>query len=150
MTLRLCVAPAMALAGCLLCEMALGQACDVVTRPASAQVPVIQPHICYEYKGMPEGAIDWSCSNEDKGSSPKEKRKVDTCPEGAVASCRATATTESLANERSTSKEPGDGTAQVPDGAQVVTWYYEIKEQAQARNDCEQSGGTFSYPLEKP
>ncbi|WP_253950568.1 hypothetical protein [Pseudomonas lijiangensis] len=150
MTLRLCVKPAMALAGCLLCEMALGQACDVVTRPASAQVPVVQPHICYEYKGMPEGAIDWSCSNEDKGSSPKEKRKVDTCPEGAVASCRATATTESLANERSTSKEPGDGTAQVPDGAQVVTWYYEIKEQAQARNDCEQSGGTFSYPLEKP
>ncbi|MBX8550572.1 hypothetical protein K5D68_13310 [Pseudomonas cichorii] len=140
----------MALAGCLLCEMALGQACDVVTRPASAQVPVVQPHICYEYKGMPEGAIDWSCSNEDKGSSPKEKRKVDTCPEGAVASCRATATTESLANERSTSKEPGDGTAHVPDGAQVVTWYYEIKEQAQARNDCEQSGGTFSYPLEKP
>ncbi|WP_232924754.1 hypothetical protein [Pseudomonas cichorii] len=150
MTLRLCVTPAMTLAGCLLCEMALGQACDVVTRPASAQVPVVQPHICYEYKGMPEGAIDWSCSNEDKGSSPKEKRKVDSCPEGAVASCKATATTESLANERSTSKEPGDGTAQVPDGAQVVTWYYEIKEQAQARNDCEQSGGTFSYPLEKP
>ncbi|MCV4283495.1 hypothetical protein [Pseudomonas capsici] len=146
MTLRLC----MALTGCLLCNMALGQACDVVTRPASAQVPVVQPHICYEYKGVPEGAIDWSCSNEDKGSAPREKRKVDTCPKGAVALCTATATTESLANERSTSKEQGAGTAQLPDDAQVITWYYEIKEQAQARNDCEQSGGKFSYPLQTP
>ncbi|WP_122317501.1 hypothetical protein [Pseudomonas cichorii] len=143
MTLRLC----MALSGCLLSNLALGQACDVLTRSASEQVPVIQPHICYEYKGMPEGAIDWSCSNEDKGSTPREKRKVASCPDDAVASCTATATQESLANERSTSKEPGQDTANVPDGAQVITWYYEIKEQAQARNDCEQSGGRFSYPL---
>ncbi|MFJ4145275.1 hypothetical protein [Pseudomonas sp. NPDC089734] len=141
---RFCIA----LTGCLFCEIAWGQACDVITRPASEQVPVIQTHTCHEYKGMPEGAIDWSCSNEDKGSLPSEKRKVTACPSGAVASCTATPTQESLANERSTSREPGQDTLSIPENAQVITWYYEVKEQAQARNDCERSGGRFRYPLE--
>ena len=139
------------LSGFLACSMtgtlAFGEACDVTTRPGSQQVPIVQTHICYEYKGMPAGSIDWSCSNEDKGTAPSEKRKVDACPGGAVASCMATLTQETLANERSASKDPGQNTIQVPDNAGLVTWYYELHEQAQARIDCEQAGGRFSYPL---
>jgi hypothetical protein len=143
MNLKACIA----LTSCLNCAFAFGEACDVTTRPASQQLPVIQPHTCYEYKGIAPGAIDWSCSNEDKGATPTEKRKVDSCPSGAVASCTATLTQETLANERSASREPGQNTLQVPDGAQLITWYYELQEQAQARIDCEQAGGRFNYPL---
>ena len=143
MSLKFCIA----LAGCLGCSLAFGEACDVTTRPASSQVPVVQTHICYEYTGMPPGSIDWSCSNEDKSASPTDKRKVEVCPTGALASCSATLTQETLANERSASREPGQNTVQVPDAAQRITWYYQMEEQAQARIDCEQAGGKFSYPL---
>lgn len=130
------------------CSLAWAEACDVTTRPGSTQIPVVEPHTCFEYRDMPPGSIDWACSNEDKGSAPTEKRKVDRCPAGAVASCTATLTQETLANERSVSKEPGQNTVQVPDNAGLVTWYYELQEQAQARIDCEQAGGRFSYPLQ--
>jgi hypothetical protein len=143
MNIRTCLA----LAACLASPLAFGEACDVTTRPASSQVPVVQPHICYEYRGMPPGSIDWSCSNEDKSTTPTEKRKVESCPTGAVASCSATLTQETLANERSASREPGRNTPQVPDDANLITWYYELQEQAQARIDCEQAGGRFSFPL---
>lgn len=135
------------LTSCMCCSFAWGEACDVTQRAASAQVPVVQTHTCFEYKGMQPGAIDWSCSNEDKGAIPSEKRKVESCPSGAIASCTATLTTETLSNEHSTSREPGQNAAQVPDGAEVRTLYYEVQEQAQARIDCEQAGGRFSYPL---
>ncbi|CAM3387351.1 Ig-like domain-containing protein [Pseudomonas floridensis] len=125
----------------------LGEACEVRTMPSSPQMPVVQGHTCYEFSGMPQGSIDWSCSNEDKGATPREKRKVDACPQGAAASCSATLTQEALANERSTSKEPGQATLDIPADAKVITWYYEMPEQAQTRIDCEQTGGTFSYPL---
>lgn len=136
-----------AVVACLSCSLAFGEGCDVTSRPASPQVPVVQTHICYEYKGMAPGAIDWSCSNEDKSATPTEKRKVDSCPTGAIASCSATLTQETLANERSASREPGQNTVQVPDDAQRLTWYYQVQEQAQARIDCEQAGGRFNYPL---
>lgn len=143
MSLKFCIP----VASCLVCGLAFGEACEVTTRPASPEVPVVQTHICYEYKGMPTGAIDWSCSNEDKSTAPTEKRKVQGCPSGAMASCSATLTPETLANERSASREPGANTVQVPDDAQRITWYYQVQEQAQARIDCEQAGGRFSYPL---
>lgn len=130
-----------------ICGVAWGEACDVTQRPGAAQVPVVQSHTCFEYKGMPAGAMDWACSNEDKGATPSEKHKIASCPSGAVASCTATLSPETLANERSTSREPGENTAQVPDGAEVITLYYEMREQAQARIDCEQAGGKFSSPL---
>ena len=142
----------LALSGALACSanasLAWAEACDVTISQASPQVPVVQPHTCYEYRNMPPGSIDWSCSNEDKGSAPSEKRKVERCPAGAVASCTATLTQETLANERSVSKQPGQNTLQVPDNAGLVTWYYQLPEQAQARIDCEQAGGRFSYPLQ--
>jgi hypothetical protein len=44
---------------------------------------------------------------------------------------------------------PGTEPIQIPDNAELVTWHYELHEQAQAqaRIDCEQAGGRFSYPL---
>ncbi|MEE4150242.1 hypothetical protein [Pseudomonas viridiflava] len=136
------------LAACLLYTgIAWGEACDVTTTSSSPQVPVVQGHTCYEFQRMPPGTIDWSCSNEDKGSRPRQKRKVSACPEKPIASCSATLTQEALANEQSTSKEPGQATLDIPSDAKVITWYYDLPEQAQARIDCEQAGGTFSYPL---
>ncbi len=130
------------------CPLARGEACDVTTRPASGQVPVVQPHQCYEYQGMPEGSIDWSCSNQDQGASPSSKRKVARCPQGAVASCSATLTQESLASERSASREPGQDSPNIPDGARVITWYYEVQPQGQTQRDCEHNGGTFTFALQ--
>ncbi|HEX8596674.1 MAG TPA: hypothetical protein VF682_25845 [Pseudomonas sp.] len=125
--------------GCSLSAMAWGEACQVSTRAASEGLPVVQAQTCYEYKGVPPGAIDWSCSNEDRDASPTRKRKIDACPAGAKASCTATLTQESLANERSTSKEPGKDTTNIPPDAQVITLYYELTPQAQV--DCERGGG---------
>jgi hypothetical protein len=46
---------------------------------------------------------------------------------------------------------PGTEPIQIPDNAGLVTWHYELHEQAQAqaqaRTDCAQAGGRFSYPL---
>ncbi|WP_440090216.1 hypothetical protein [Pseudomonas fragariae (ex Marin et al. 2024)] len=54
-----------------------------------------------------------------------------------------------MANEQSTSKEPGQATLAIPDNAKVITWYYDLPEQAQARIDCVQAGGSFEYPLKQ-
>lgn len=139
--------PAIVLILCLASPWARGEACDVVTRPASEQVPLVQTHICYEYRGMPEGSINWSCSNQDQGASPSSKTRVEHCPAAAVASCDATLTQESLASERSASREPGQDSPNVPKGARLITWYYEVRQQAQARRDCEHNGGVFRFPL---
>lgn len=125
--------------GCLLNSVAWGEACRVSTRAGGQGIPVVQAQTCYEYKGVPAGSIDWSCSNEDKDASPTSKQKIEACPAGARASCTATLTQEALANERSTSKEAGKDTANLPPNAQVITFYYELMPQAQI--DCEQGGG---------
>ncbi|WP_109512424.1 hypothetical protein [Pseudomonas ovata] len=124
-------------------SLAWGEACDVRTEQASEQVPVVQTHICYEYAHMPEGSINWSCSREDQGVSPSTKQRVAHCPADARASCTATLTAESLSNERSASRDPGQDPPTIPEGAQIITWYYQIEQQAQARNDCENNGGIF-------
>jgi hypothetical protein len=128
-------------AGCLLNSTAWAEACQVSTRAASPEIAVVQAQTCYQYKGVPAGSIDWSCSNKDKDASPTDKRKVDSCPADAKASCTATLTQEGLANERSTSKEAGKDAANIPAGAQVITLYYELLPQAQI--DCERGGGQW-------
>lgn len=138
--------PAITLTLCLASPWAWGEACDVVTHAASEQIAQVQTHICYEYQGMPEGSINWSCSNEDQGASPSTKTRVEHCPAGAVAACSATLTQESLASERSASREPGHDSPNIPDDAKLITWYYELHQQAQARRDCENNGGLFRFP----
>lgn len=135
-----------AIAGVLCCLASAGawaQACQVSTQPASAGLKEITAQSCYEYRGMPAGSIDWSCSNQSKDALTSHKQKIDSCPSGAKATCSATLTQESLANERSTSKEAGKETANIPKGAQVITYYYDMKDQSQARIDCEQGGGKW-------
>ncbi|MGX1175086.1 hypothetical protein AB7M32_003811 [Pseudomonas sp. R151218B TE3479] len=83
----------------------MAQGCDVITQSQSQSVPVIESHSCYEYKGMPAETLDWSCSNESKGTLSTQKRKVERCAEGYVATCQARLTQEALANPRSTSKD---------------------------------------------
>lgn len=139
--------PAIVLTLCLTSPWALGEACDVVTHAPSGEITQVQTHICYQYQGMPPGSINWSCSNEDQGVSPSTKTRVEACPAGAVASCAATLTQESLTSERSASREPGQDSPNIPEGARLVTWYYELPQQAQARRDCENNGGLFRSPL---
>ncbi len=132
-----------ALTASLGCTLAWGEACEVRTEQASAQVPVVQTHICYQYQGMPPGSIDWSCSNQDQGASPTTKKKVAQCPSGAHASCTATLTAESLSNERSASRDPEQDPPTLPEGARIITWYYEIRQPDQIRKDCRNNSGTF-------
>ena len=56
MTFTACLAPSALVALMLTSTLAFGEACDVNTRPASAGVPVVQTHTCFEYKGMPAGS----------------------------------------------------------------------------------------------
>ncbi|MDB6142726.1 MAG: hypothetical protein JWP80_1770 [Pseudomonas sp.] len=126
-----------------LCGPVWAEACQVSTQPASQGLAQVNGQTCYEFRDMPAGSIDWSCSNQSKDGLTSQKQKVDTCPSGAKNTCSATLTQESLANERSTSKVPGQGTFQIPNGAKVITYYYDMKDQSQARIDCEHGGGTW-------
>ncbi len=137
------------LAACLLYTgIAWGEACDVTTTSSSPQVPVVQGHTCYEFERMPPGTIDWSCSNEDRGSRPRQKRKVPACPEKPIASCSATLTQEALANEQSTSKEPGQATLDIPNDAKVITWYYDLPGAGSGPNRLRTGWGNIQLPVE--
>ncbi|WP_129973884.1 MULTISPECIES: hypothetical protein [unclassified Pseudomonas] len=121
------------------CVMAEG--CDVKTRSSSPSVPAVETHSCYEYEGMPVNAVDWSCSNESKDMLNSSKTKVEHCADHYQASCIATLTQESLANPHSTSKDKNAKALNIPDSAQVTTYYYDVEHLAQARIDCENGGG---------
>ncbi|MNJ29388.1 hypothetical protein D3C77_239520 [compost metagenome] len=118
-------------------------ACDVHTRSQSASVPSVESHTCYRFTGVDEDTIDWSCSNESKDMLSTEKRRVRACQDNSVGSCTATLTQESLANPHSTSKAPQRDTLAIPEGAQVVTYYYATAHLQQARKDCESAGGRW-------
>src|SRR5471032_2462456 len=47
-------------------NLAWAEACEVNTHAASPDIKVVDARTCYEYTGMPAGAINWSCSNESK------------------------------------------------------------------------------------
>ncbi|MFL7965937.1 hypothetical protein ACEI36_27280 [Pseudomonas kielensis] len=121
----------------------MAQGCDVTTQSQSQSVPVIESHSCYEYKGMPAETLDWSCSNETKGTLSTQKRKVERCAEGYVATCQARLTQEALANPRSTSKDKHGGSANLPDNAKVNWYYYDVEQLQQAQEDCESTGGEW-------
>ena len=123
---------------------ALADACDVVTRAQSDQLPMVEQHTCYHYEGMPPEAIDWSCSNENKEMMPATKNKVAACSSNHVASCKATPTQEALANPHSTSKAPDHEGALLPKNARVVTYYYAANDLVQAKIDCEKAGGEWA------
>lgn len=135
--------PLLFLLASLACSQAFAEACSVQTRSQSAAIPEVEGNTCYEYQGMPAGSIDWSCSNESKETLTSEKTKVASCPGHAQGTCQATLTQESLANAHSSSKDPQAESANIPEGAQILTHYYGLKDASQARTDCEKAGGTW-------
>ncbi|MGV8890995.1 MAG: hypothetical protein ACOH2P_23765 [Pseudomonas sp.] len=121
--------------------LVMAEGCDVLTRSQSPSVPVVVSHSCYEYEGMPVNAIDWSCSNESKEMLASTKKKVEQCADHSQATCIATLTQESLANPHSTSKDKNSKSLNIPDNAQVTTYYYNAEHLSQAKIDCESGGG---------
>jgi len=69
------------------------------------------------------------------------KKKVQQCDDHYQATCIATLTQESLANPHSTSKDKNAKALNIPDGAQVTTYYYGAEDLGQAKIDCESGGG---------
>ncbi len=128
---------------CLTSTGVWAEACMVETRSQSTAVPMVEGKSCYKYKGVPAGSIDWSCSNESKETLASSKSKVASCPEKSMGTCTATLTQESMANSHSSSKDSKAESANIPKGAQVVTYYYDLKDQSQARTDCEKAGGQW-------
>ncbi|MHC8367198.1 hypothetical protein ACYZT9_15440 [Pseudomonas sp. ZT5P21] len=121
--------------------LAVAEGCDVLTRSQSPSVPVVESHSCYEYEGMPVNSIDWSCSNESKEMMTSTKKKVEQCDDHYRATCIATLTQESLANPHSTSKDKNAKSLNIPDKAQVTTYYYDTEHLSQVKVDCESGGG---------
>ncbi|WP_223569976.1 hypothetical protein [Pseudomonas sp. BF-R-26] len=129
---------------CLCPTWVMAQGCDVKTRSQSPSVPVIETHSCYEYDGMPVDSIDWSCSNESKEMLTSTKKKVAQCGDHYRATCLGTLTAEALANPQSISKDKNSKPLNIPDNAQVITYYYSIENLPQAKIDCETGGGKWT------
>jgi hypothetical protein len=123
--------------------LVMAQGCDVMTRSQSPSVPVVESHTCYEYEGMPVDAIDWSCSNESKEMLTSTKKKVEQCGDHYQATCLATLTQESLANPQSISKDKNSQSVNIPDNAQITTYYYGAEQLKQSKIDCETGGGSW-------
>ena len=136
----------MVMLGSLASAEVLAEACDVVTRSSSEAVKPVEGHTCYSFGNMPAEAINWSCSNESKEMLSTQKRRVQACQDNSVGRCTASLTQESLANPHATSKAPSRDSLAVPDGAQVVTYYYATAHLQQARKDCESAGGRWQAP----
>lgn len=123
--------------------LVMAQGCDVMTRSQSPSVAVVESHTCYEYEGMPVDAIDWSCSNESKEMLTTTKKKVEQCGDHYQATCLATLTQESLANPQSISKDKNSQSVNIPDNAQITTYYYGAEQLNQSKIDCETGGGSW-------
>lgn len=119
------------------------EACHVHSQSSSAQVSTVDTESCYEYRGMPDGAIDWSCSNESKEMLSTDKRKVAKCAEGSVGSCIAQLTQETLANPKSMGRDEPATRPAIGKEARVITYYYDTPSLGQARTDCERSNGIW-------
>lgn len=134
---------AVLLIGSLLGPSVMAEGCHILTRSTSSGVEAVETESCYEFRGMPEGSINWSCSNESRETLGTRKEKVAECDGDYDASCRAAMTQETLANHKSTSGNPPPNEFNVPDEARVVTYYYDLEDRAQARSDCEMGGGIW-------
>lgn len=123
--------------------LALADACHVVTHASSAKLPKVDVETCYEYQGMPEEAVGWSCNDDTPGALGSEKRKVSSCAAGYFGRCTAAVTQESLANPKSAGTESQSPSLKIPDKAKLVTYYYHVEDQGQAKIDCEKTGGQW-------
>lgn len=132
------------LGGLLLSPGVFAEACHVHSQSSSAQIATVETESCYEYSGMPDGAIDWSCSNESKEMVASEKRKVASCKAGYFGQCTGKLTQEALANQASTSENQDDGGLNVPDDAKVITYFYTATDRPQTKIDCENGGGKWT------
>lgn len=124
----------------------LADACQVTTRSSSAAVPEVETRTCYTLTGMPDEAIDWSCSSQNKEMLNTQKQRVPRCPDKEIGQCSAPLTQESLANPKATSNDPAADRPEIPSDARVLTYYYDTRNQGQARIDCEKAGGTWRMP----
>jgi hypothetical protein len=124
--------------------LVMAQGCDVLTRSQSASVPVIESHTCYEYSGMPDDAINWSCSNQSKEMLTSTKNQVEHCADDYRASCIGTLTAESLANPDAMSKDKSSKSLTIPDHARSTTYYYDAENLNQSRIDCGTRGGEWN------
>jgi hypothetical protein len=122
---------------------ALAAACQVSTRSLSEDIPAVVIQSCYVYEGMEEGAIDWSCSNENQGMLDHETKLVENCPSGYFGSCTSTLTQESLANPKAIGDIKTGTPMAIPDDAKIVSYFYQVDEKEQARKDCTTAGGNW-------
>lgn len=122
---------------------ALAAACEVSTRSLSQKIPAVVMQSCYVYEGMEEGAIDWSCSNENQGMLDHEKKLVEKCPSDYLGSCTSSITQESLANHKAIGDLKTGTPMAVPDDAKIVSYFYQVDEKEQARKDCTAAGGSW-------
>ncbi|WP_447592064.1 hypothetical protein [Aquipseudomonas campi] len=120
------------------------EACHVHNQSSSAQVATVETESCYEYRGMPAGAIDWSCSNESKEMVASEKSKVATCKAGYFGQCTARLTPEALANHSASGESGSEDSLSVPDDAKVITYFYTATNRPQIKIDCENGGGKWA------
>lgn len=122
---------------------ALAEACHVTTRAASAAIPEVEQDLCYEFVGMSEGDIDWSCGTDSDQMLSTRTRKVERCAGGSLGRCEAALTQATLANYRAGGEDRRRARPAVPNGAKVITRYYRAEDLKQVRIDCETQGGTW-------
>ncbi|WP_263143196.1 hypothetical protein [Pseudomonas sp. RIT-PI-AD] len=126
---------------------AFAESCYVTTEPAMAGPSGAHTQLCYEHQGMDAGSLDWSCNNSTKDVQKTHKEKRGSCPTGYFGSCTAALTQEALGNQASSGRKGEPTTApQIPEGATLVTHYYQVQDKGQARVDCENGGGQWSTP----
>ncbi len=127
---------------------ALAASCQVSTRSLSQKIPAVVTQSCYAYEGIEEGAIKWSCSQDDDvGMYDYDKKLVDNCPSDYLASCTSTLTQAALRNHKAISDISAGTPMAIPDGAKMVTYFYNVEEQEQASKNCTALGGNWQ---EKP
>jgi len=131
------------LVGALAAGDALAEACYVRASASSDAIQEVAQESCYEFVGMSEGDIDWSCSNETDDMINSEQRKVASCAESKLGSCEAALTQETLTNHRSRGDDREKPRPVVPNDAKVITHYYQAGDLKQVRIDCESAGGTW-------
>lgn len=122
---------------------ALAEACHVTTRTASAAVPEVAEELCYEFVGVSDGAIDWSCGTDSDQMLSTQTHKVERCPGGSLGRCEAALTQATLANYRAGGEDRSKARPLVPNDALVITRYYSAEDLKQVRIDCENLGGTW-------
>lgn len=123
---------------------AAATSCQVVTRTSGELPPPVVTEKCFEYQGLDSDAIEWVCRHNE-GVENSRRELVESCPAGYFGICSATATAETLANERAFGSQATDlWSGTVPEQARIRTYVYAASDRAQAKIDCETAGGEWS------